>query len=582
MGFGQGFINTTQKIGQGASRASNAQKNISEKPQKNKIPLAFSVPEIAPRTPSSNEELKKEFFDSIEDELLLFNKFHLVRMARDRAKSANQKSIDIAPEILGEVLLWGREKIDPLISASLLEWPSFAHDIQVTATQIIKIKDEEIGDDKVAKILHGNYTKTQDIRKEHHYEIQHNILSCEFTPRVEVQITYEALTTIGIPNIKVYLFKLKDLDTQETRYNSRVAQAGYDKGKVDYFDLLVAKYGQPVDEQITDEKGWAEFTEFCNKYTAKSKYLVVSAIPNPEAKIKELYEKYDSFQFALAEVHNQVWAKNKPLWEYVDFVEQRNRHMEAVVYGGIVHYFAAPILYPLNVITAAFKEIKELLSKIKIFDNLMRDYENVSSGNGDEKLKNDRERELLREFKTHITVDISIPEGSFTKLYKEAKYWLTRYLSDEAVTYFMLKSALLYIRMQHDSNFRVIMYKGLAKQAFNLVFGLVLGIIAKRAGIPTIVITTITIWRAIKEAQQTFKALGALAKIEEHIQDFDEYMEEFAKHFEDIEVTVNVVKLHGQRYVPNMRSEFNHEELLLVEDVRQPKSVNINQPNSVG
>lgn len=269
--------------------------------------------------------------------------------------------------------------------------------------------------------------------------------------------------------------------------------------------------------------------------------------------------------------------KNKPLWEYVDFVEQRNRHMEAVVYGGIVHYFAAPILYPLNVMTKAFEDVKKILFSEKEFKKEMTEYQKASAGKVDT-----LDRDFFRDFKVQITVDISISKDSFDKLYQEAKYWFTRYLSDEAVTYFMLKSALLYIRMQHDSNFRVIMYKGIARQAFNLVFGWILGIIAKRVGIPTIVITAITIWRAIKEAQATFKALGGLAKIDEHMKDFDQYMNEFEKHFENIEATVNIVKLHGQRHTPNMRSEFNYESLLLASDESQSNSINVNQPNSVG
>lgn len=548
--MGSGFINTVQNMG----------KNINYTDG-----YTYATP-----------TLREKYYANVEQMLKVFNGPNIVEIARRATQAENKETLEEYP-ILGHLINPIRQTIDPVTTALFANWPRFHHDYQIKG--ILREPDVEPDEFNINTLKISPFNIRENMGKtELAYIPPMNFIGCSTQTKLEIQLTYQALAIVGLPNVNLYLYQHNTLITLTPKEIMRRSRGLKNKTLSDT-DLaeLDNMYKEYKGKDTTNELGIASFDVSCDNRneSVRKDFYVRAFMDDPEANIEKLYKSYEPLQHAIGQRLQELWVKNKPLWDQYDFSQKTIRDAGNLVIGSkmtIDQYF-----FPFS---SFQKKLTSLMGEIwngiygsgnkYIHEEIKAAKENAEKLKQAAELKKILEKENIDE-KTLLT---KLDDMSRTYA------MVTQIIADEVLVYFITKSLLATVRCICDDEFQMQVYQLTSKTLLGLVIGTIVSLVAKYVlKLPSNVIFMIFLYNMFNLGN-TIKM--TIQKSYELSQAFVPLQDIFLEHFFQNKDLNILVKTHHQQYIINTNNILGTEKWAFIDTEKEAQSMNINISNTLG
>lgn len=520
--------------------------------------------------------IREKYYENVEQMLRVFNGPNIVEIARQATKEKNKGALEKYP-ILGHIINPVRQTIDPVTTALFSDWPRFHHDYKIKG--ILREPDIEPDEYNIntLKISPFDIGNSRGLSQAMMTIPSINFIGCSTNTKLEIQLTYQALAIVGLPDVKVFLYK-RDQSVFLTQKERMRRSKGYKNQTIsdEEFAEQDQDHKKYIGKAITDEFGYASFDVSCDKtYSgARMEFSIRALMDDPEGNIEKLYSSYEPLQHEIGKHLQKLWEENKPLWDKYDFSKKRTRDWGNLAIGakGAFDNFFSPI-FPYEKHTT--KLISEVWNNIYGSGNEGIIQEIEEAKKSAQKLKN------IHEFKQVLKKENIDEKTLFSKLDDMYRTYslITKFIADEVLVYFVTKSLLATVRCICDDEFQMIVYHMTGKVLTGIVISTIVKLIAKYVLKVPKIILDIIFWYGMYNITSTVKETIAKSyKLSQAVTPLEDL---FLEHFFQNKDLNILVKTHRQQYNVNSNNILGTEEWTVIDTSANSKTVNSNVSNAL-
>lgn len=487
----------------------------------------------------TNEEYREDIYEEVESALKLFREEPIVKLAKLRYDKLFET---LEAQFFGQ-WRWpsNNEKIFHADNYAMKVRNFFTHEPFFAHKALIKIyiNSEDSKPSLVASQPIDYKNKDKNLNAG---SIRIDSLSCSLMSNASVQITYLAISEVGISGIDVHLYQ-----ADKKIYNGKGALfANRRKFSED------SPYWKKIAESKTDEYGFASFDYMCSPKDGDNVYIVVAKDGNYENNFQELNDRYDALQKVLYVILSNSWITHKPIWATKDIIALVDRcRKEGGIFGqldGIWEYFS-------QIFKRAFMPDE--------YNKIMKKYTKF--------LDNPRNQKYLTSIGVNRNDSVETIR-SMAKHYHNINY----ILEDPGALYLIVHFIFACTTMNSSDEFQVEYARKKAQLLFQLLIGSMLMVGAKLSKAPKAFTDLLLKFNIANLAMTSVAKFQDLATF---TNDMDQLVVAILEHVKATNEVNVKVRTHNAIYELNVRNIQQTEREL--QKPAMQNTVNINIPNTL-